>query len=73
LCVDPADNEHEEGSVTIVEPGLMRGHLNSFCYADVGSKFDIDNWQKICRRAFTIWQAAKRPPIKEREEPAGVH
>jgi tetratricopeptide (TPR) repeat protein len=57
LCVGPSDAEHTPGSVEIVEPGLMRGHLKSFNVPGFGDHLDIENWQKVCRQAYVLRQS----------------
>lgn len=59
LCVGPSDAKHLPGSVEIVEPGLMRGHLKSFNIPGVGDHLDIENWQKVCRQAYALRQSAR--------------
>jgi tetratricopeptide (TPR) repeat protein len=57
LCVGPSNVEHPAGSVELVEPRLIRGYLKSFNVAGSGDQLDVENWRKVCRKAYALQQA----------------
>ena len=58
LWVTEADHDNPPGSVRVLEPGLLRGRIDSFApYTDAHS-IGFTGWVDVCQNAYWLWKTA---------------
>ncbi len=56
LWVVVQDAERPNGSVEVVEPGILKGYIHSFAAYDKADSGDMLSWLEICRNAYVLWK-----------------
>lgn len=62
LYVRYEDEEHPNGTVEMVKPGLMIGYIDRFKQlpnGDLTAAPPGKSWAEICRKAYTLWSAGE--------------
>ncbi len=61
LWVGPEDGTQPAGTVAVVAPGLLRGHLGRHEPHDVPGSAFVADWLRVCRGAWRLVAAAAAP------------
>jgi hypothetical protein len=59
LWVELHDADHPAGSVEVVRPGLLKGHIDRFAPGENAHDLSLDCWIEICRNAYRARRAAQ--------------